>query len=417
MRFNRLKPQNWLFTILIVFFAIGSKAWAIPQENILLIYYADTTGQTCVSGGIGVNSVGDAYPQNLEADFATALAPPLSASVQTLQVHNGDVGITSELTAQYPGLTLANWCQVYDLRFLNDCDNLGGTTIQVDDITPADMVLYRAYLAQGGSLFLQGEHHDFYQRNNNLLQLVNSVASVPVVSTVCSTYICPDVNGTNPYFVWNNCFTTNYGFNTNDNNLSNPTSMVGLFVGAVPAGDYGSGLPLITVPGPFTYGGASPGAEMLAWEGGALNAPYSAGKLVASFETNAWATANFGSGILQSTYANPALQNVYTLLSGCLHYTVTKTFNPTSLSVGQTGTFSICATNTSTLVSINNYSISDTIATCLTYNSSTSTPTSGTGNQSAGTAGTLYWWTFGTIAPGASACVTVNFTASNTTCP
>jgi len=199
--------------------------------------------------------------------------------------------------------------------------------------------------------------------------------------------------------------------------------MVGLYVGAIPAGDYGSGLPLITVPGPFTYGGGATGAEMLAWEGGALNAPYSAGKLVASFETNAWATACFPPPAPpactedQSVFANEALQNVYTLLSGCLRYTVTKTFNPTSLSVGQTGQFTICATNTSTLNSISNYSISDTIATCLTYNSSTSTPTSGNGNQSAGAAGTLYWWTFASIAPGASACVTVNFTAANTTCP
>lgn len=396
-----------------------SRVWAIPAENILLIYYADTSGQTCDNNTINPASIGDAYPQSLEADFATALAPPLSSSVQTLLIHNGDVGISSELASQYPGKTLSNWCQVYDLRFLNDCDNLTGTTVTVDQVTAADATLYRAYLAQGGSLFLQAEHHDFYGRNTNLMQLINSVASSPIVSTICSTAICPDVNTGTPA-TWSNCFTANYGFNTNDNILTNPTTMIGTEVGGIPVADYGSGLPLITIPS-LSYSGTA-GAVMMAWEGSALNAPYSAGKLVASFETNAWATLTcFNSPTCtenQSVYANEALQNVYTLLSGCLHYSVTKTFSPTTLCVGQTGNFTICATNTSTISSIPNYSISDTIATCLTYNSSTtSIATSATGNSSAGAAGTLYWWTFPSIPAGSSACVTVNFTAANTTCP
>jgi uncharacterized repeat protein (TIGR01451 family) len=387
---------------------LASRAWgAPPAENILLIYYADTTGQKCADGSTGVGSVGDTYPQQLEAAFATALGP-IAASVQTLQIHNTDVGISTELASQYPGKTLANWCQVYDLRFLNDCNNIGWSGQNTADlVTSADMVLYRNYLAQGGSLFLQGEHHDLYARNNNLMQMINSVATSPVVSSICSTYICPDVNTLTPSTI--NTFTANYGFNNNYNVLGG--NMQGWYAGGIPVASYGSGLPLVTISS-LSYSGTT-GAVLLGWEGGKLKAPYSAGKLVASFETNGFATP-----ALQTATTFQVLQNVYTLLSGCLHYTVTKTFSPSTLCVGDPGTFTICATNTSSFASIPNYSISDTIATCLTYNSSsTSVATSGTGNSSAGAAGTLYWWTFPSIAPGASACVTVNFTASNTTCP
>ena len=398
--------------ILAVICAGVPKAWAVvpPAENILIIYYADTNVQTCVTGANGDTTPPDNYPQALEAAFVTALTP-LASSIQTLQIHNGDNGISSELASQYPGKTLANWCQVYDLRFLNDCNNITGATIQADDVTAADMALYKTYLTQGGSLFLQGEHHDFYQRNNGILQMINSIAVSPVVSTICTTSICPDVNTGNPNIDLNP-FTANYGFNTIYNNLVGAAAITTVFGGGIPVADYGSGLPLITINS-LSYSGTS-GGLMMGWLGpGALNAPYSAGKLIASFETNAWA-----SPAIESASANQALQNVYAELSGCLHYTVTKTFTMPTLCVGTTSTFTICANNTSATAAIPNYSISDTIATCLTYNSSTtSIATSATGNSSAGAAGTLYWWTFPSIPAGSSACVTVNFTAANTTCP
>ncbi len=387
------------------------KAWAVPPaENILFIYYADTTVQTCDTGSNGVATPPDNYPQAIEAAFVTALTP-LASSIQTLQMHNGDNGIAGELASQYPGKTLANWCQVYDLRFLNDCNNITGAGIQADDVTNADMALYRTYLSQGGSLFMQGEHHDFYQRNNGILQFVNTVAVSPVISTICSTSICADVNTGNPYTDLNP-FTANYGFNTIYNNLVGAAAITTVFGGGIPIANYGSGLPLITI-GSLSTSGTS-GGLMMAWLGaGALNAPYSAGKLITSFETNAWATPAY-----ESASANLALQNVYAELAGCVHYTVTKTFATSPLCVGASSSFTICANNTSASAAIVNYSISDTIATCLTYNSSnTSIATSGTGNASAGAAGTLYWWTFPSIAAGSSACVTVNFTAANTTCP
>ena len=280
-----MRFKSITFPLLATFFLLASGAFAVPPaENILLIYYADTTVQTCDTGSNGVAG-SDLYPQSLEAAFVTALTP-LASSVQPLLIHDGDNGIASELASQYPGKTLANWCQVYDLRFLNDCNNISGPGIQADDVTAADMILYRNYLAQGGSLFLQGEHHDFYQRNNGILQLINTMAVSPVVSSICTGYICVDVNTGNPN-TDNNPFTTNYNFSTIYNTLSGAITTV--FGGGIPAADYGSGLPLITMNS-LSYSGTI-GGTVMGWLGpGALKAPYSAGKLIASFETNAWAT-------------------------------------------------------------------------------------------------------------------------------
>jgi uncharacterized repeat protein (TIGR01451 family) len=236
-----------------------------------------------------------------------------------------------------------------------------------------------------------------------MIQFVNTVAATQIVSSICSTYICPDVNTATPLTI-TNPFTANYGFNTVFNNISGATSIFGWYTGGIAAANYGSGLPLITVPS-LSYSGSS-GALMEGWESSALQGKYSAGKLVASFETNAFIAPE------ANTWSIQALQNVYALLSGCQHYTVSKNFNQASLCVGQAGSFTLCGTNTSAAATLTNFSLSDTLPTCLTYTSSSSN-----GSPTAGNAGTLYWWTFPAVAPGASVCVTVQFNVSNNACP
>src|SRR5258708_2201381 len=91
-RFENACASVWVFLFI---FISTPYVWAAPPaENILLIYYADTSGQKCADGTTSPSSVGDTYPQQLESAFSTALTP-ISASVQTLQIHNGDVGISS----------------------------------------------------------------------------------------------------------------------------------------------------------------------------------------------------------------------------------------------------------------------------------------------------------------------------------
>jgi hypothetical protein len=379
---------------------------APPAEKILVIYYADSS-QTCASGA-GGGAGPFTYPQQLMQAVTTAIGP-LASQVQLLAIHSGDKGIATELNTQYSVSSLSQWCQVYDLRFLDQCNNQGytGSQFQADLVTGSgannDQLLYQNYLAQGGSLFLQGEHHDFYVRNNGMLQFINTVASTQVVSAICSTYICPDVNTATPLNIVNP-FTANYGFNTVFNNLSGATSISGWYTGGIAAANYGSGQPLITVPS-LSYSGTS-GALMLGWEGSALQGRYSAGKLVESFETNAFIAPQ------ANTWSTQALQNLYALLSGCQHYTVSKAFNQSSLCVGASGSFTLCGTNTSAAATLTNFSLSDTLPTCLTYTGSTSTGTSSTGN-----AGSLYWWTYPAVPPGSSVCVTVQFNVSNNACP
>jgi hypothetical protein len=390
-----------------VFWILFSRTWAAPPaEKILVIYYADSS-QTCASGG-GGGAGPFTYPQQLMQAVTTAIGP-LASSVQLLAIHSGDKGIATELNSQYATSSLSQWCQVYDLRFLDQCNNQGytGAQFQADLITNSgannDQLLYQNYMAQGGSLFMQGEHHDFYVRNNGMLQFVNTVAATQVVSSICSTYICPDVNTATPLNM-PNPFTTNYGFNTVFNNLTGATSISGWYTGGIAAANYGSGLPLITVPS-LSYSGTT-GALMLGWEGGALQGKYSAGKLVASFESNAFIAPQ------ANTWSTQALQNLYALLSGCQHYSVNKSFNQPSLCVGLPGSFTLCGTNTSAAATLTNFSLSDTLPTCLTYSSSSSN-----GSPTPGNTGNLYWWTFPSVAPGASVCVTVQFNVSNNTCP
>jgi uncharacterized repeat protein (TIGR01451 family) len=254
-------------------------------------------------------------------------------------------------------------------------------------------------------LFLQGEHHDYYSRDNNLLQFVNTVASSPIISTICSTYICADVNPGDPY-TFSNFATANYNFNDNYNDLTAAASLTGVWIGGITDGNQGSGEALVTLGGFEEVPGKPDGALMLGWEGTALQGTYGAGKMVASFESNAFATV-----ALQNPWTFEVIQNVYTLLSGCEHFTVEKSFNQPSLCVGQGGSFTICATNTGT-ATLTGYSISDTLPTCLSYvNSSPST------TATAGSSSDLYWWTFPSVSPGASVCVTVQFNVVNNTCP
>lgn len=413
----------WFLALVVGFCLLNSRSWAQitlpnPPESILVIYYADAT-QKCADGSTKTETAPNIYPTGLMSGVTTALGAipaPYTPNVDLLLIHENDSGIYTELQNQYPAQVAANptdplvsWCQVWDLRLQDGCNNIGWSAGE----TPADLVtntganndfqIFEAYVKAGGSLYLQGEHHDFYARNNNLIELLNNLAASPIVSTVCGTYLCPDVNTGNPY-TDNNPFTANYSFNTIYNNLTGANAITIVYAGGIPPADYGSGLPLIMIPG-LNYTGTT-GGLMMMWEGGALNSTYGAGKVVAAFESNTFVpVANSGA---EGPYSIEALQNVYAELTGCQRYTVTKTFASPSVCVGSSSSFSICVDNTGTQA-LTNYSISDTIPTCLTY---TSFGTSGVAPSGNGNSSNLYWWNYTSIPAGQSACVTVNFTAT-----
>lgn len=403
MRFNSLgKARAFLFLAMAIL--ITNDLGAVPpQEKILLIY----------TNWNGVSSTQPNYPVELEQAFYNALLTVTpAANITTLLIPNGQDGIYNELNSA--GLTLSEFCQVYDLRFGDQEGNaytLNAAAPPPDYLTyfgaNSDAQLYENYLAQGGSLFIQAEHTDYRTRDVNILQLVDSVATLPintqypdVITSTLGAYP-PDPP---PGAVTINSFTGAYGFNTNDNNISAGATIYGNYVGGIPAGDYGSGQSLTNLSSATSSGNLQncgcAGSMALAWESNALNSPYSTGKLVVSFETNAFTETE-----LQDAASTEWIQNLYTLLSGCVHYTVAKTFVPNNLCLGSPGTFTLCATNTSTTAALTNYTFADTIPTCLTYTSSNPSPT--------GNSGHFYWWTIPSITAGNTACVTVQFNATS----
>jgi uncharacterized repeat protein (TIGR01451 family) len=120
--------------------------------------------------------------------------------------------------------------------------------------------------------------------------------------------------------------------------------------------------------------------------------------MVVNFETNAYQNPGAGS------VATQWIQNVYQLLSGCYKYSLTKAFSPTTLNVGDPGVFTLCYSNTGS-TTLSNVPLWDTIPGCLSYVSNSFGPPA--------ISGQVYSWTIPSIAAGASACVTVNFTVSS----
>ncbi len=355
----------------------------VPGESILIIYSTVTT-----------------YGQSLGTTFINALSAVVPApTITQLQIGPGDIGIYNELVAQTGQTNLSSWCQVYDLRFREDRNNINYTgPNQEDVITFAgpnnDTQLFTDYLNNNGHLFLQGEHHDYYIRDLNLFAFINAVAS----TGINPAQLYAGVNFMNTGAIGGFPATPN-AFNTSWNNIAAGIINAG-FPGGIEVGYAGSGRPIGAY---FTSSNYSTGANQCntayAWMSGDLRTN---GRLVVNFETNAYQNPGVGSVAVQW------IQNVYQLLSGCYRYSLTKAFSPTQLCVNDPGTFTLCYNNTGS-TALNNVQLWDTLPSCLTYNSASTAPTAVNGS--------VYSWTIPTINVGASACITVNFTVSSFACP
>lgn len=344
-----------------------------PPESVLVIYDNVTT-----------------YDVSLANAFISALGALSPApTITSVILSSGSVGIYNSLVAQTGKSDLSSWCQVYDLRFREDKNNIAYTGPNQEDVITFtgpnnDTLLYTNYLAANGHLFLQGEHHDFYIRDTNLIALINAVATT-------------GINPAQQYADYNSMNTGAIGgwpaaINT-INNLGTGT-INAAFPGGLEPGYAGSGQP-VGAYFPCTYycGGGAQANTAYLWNSSSLNT--SGGRMVVSFETNAFQNPGSGSVAVQW------MQNVYGLLSGCYRYSLTKAFNQSPLCVGDNSFFTLCYTNSGT-TPLTNVPLWDTLPACLIY-----------GSDSLGGAtvnGQVYSWTIPTVNPGTSQCVTVNFT-------
>lgn len=364
-----------------------------PAESVLLIY-SDATP----------------YGISLKDTFKNALlavSPP--AIITEVHVGSADIGIYNQLLAQTGQSSLSNWCQVYDLRFREDMNNQPYTGPNQNDVitfTGAnnDTQLFTDYLNANGHLFLQGEHHDFYIRDLNLFAFINAVATTGIspaqaYAGYLDTTSIPTLNtvarGGFP--------ATPNAFNTSWNNLVGGTINVG-FPGGLEIAYAGSGHPIgAFFTSSFYSTGANQCNSAYAWMSSDLKTN---GRLVVSFESNAYQQPQPGSS--PASVAVSWIQNVYQLLSGCYRYSLSKAFNPTQLCVNDSGSFTLCYSNEGS-TTLTNVPLWDTMPPCLSYTGASQAPNAVNGS--------VYSWVIPSLAPAASACITVNFTVSSFACP
>jgi uncharacterized repeat protein (TIGR01451 family) len=370
-----------------------------PAESILVIYTtADTQPGAC--------------PACYNVTFANAIMSALLAAVPAptitqLAIPTGHIGIYNDLHA-LPGspTDLSSWCQVWDLRFRSDKDNVAYTGPNEEDVitfTGAnnDTLLFTNYLNANGHLFMQGEHHDFYIRDQNLFAFINSVASVPVSSSQGAAGLYeadynPMNTGTAGGFP-----AVPAAFNTSWNNIA-AGNLTCAFPGGLEVNYAGSGQP---IGGNFTGSYFSAGGTCntaYAWM--SPNLKTSGGRLVVNWETNAFVAPQ------EDATSDAWVQNVYELLSGCYRYSLTKAFASPSLCVGDSSYFTLCYTNSGS-TGLTNVPLWDTMPSCLSYVSDN------LGGPGPTINGHVYSWNIPSVAASTTACFTVNFTVSSYACP
>jgi hypothetical protein len=346
-----------------------------PGDQVLIIY----------------NS-GDSYDTTLKNDIETALAamasPPTVTELAVPSTASGATAGIQSYIAQPDKLGyLMQFCQVWDLRF-NASHNSSAYsgTIQDDSITSGcpncDAELFQQFLQQGGHLYLQGDHAEYYARNETLLSFLGTATGSAI------TY--PGITPAVVYWtIFDNSapdlFASNYG--------GTLTSMGSYYPGFIPAGGFGSGKAL-------TKDGSGNALTIL-WDAPQLTAGN--GKLVVMFDTNG--LANDSGNITGTSQWQLYAQHLYTTLSTCYNFQATKTVdNPGPVCIGTTIHFVLCSQNTGTRA-LPVQSLWDTIPTCFSFVSSNPAPSTSAGNY--------YTWAAPSLSAGQSFCATVTVTVAN----
>lgn len=367
-----VKPKKNILILTIILVMISLSVF-IPQKQIK----ADPVmGQPTPETVLVIYRDDNGYSE----EFATNIINAIQAAggivtIRTVAVNDND-GIYDDLG----GLSLNNFCQVWDLRFNPTHIGYAYSTGTYDDTITCcggttDNQLFLDFLRQGGHLYLQGEHQDFYGRNMSLLQFIadaSGAISYPGVVTA--------------YKQWTNFANTPENFRTDYNTL---TQLDTYYTGTILLSGVGRGRP-ITTDGTNSLDLAFLSSDLSVGNG----------KMFVNFDTNEFSgDTNCPGGCYTANQEGYYIQNVYDFLADCTKYTLTKSVNPTTICVGQTATYQICYNNIGSKA-LTGVVVWDTIPNCLSVQAGTSPSPSGNSGQ-------LYWWNIGTVNPGVNACINV----------
>jgi hypothetical protein len=320
-------------------YSFADAAAGAPSSNRILIIY----------------STNGAYNTELKNDFISALSSIVPAPIiNTLTVSAlSGAGFYDELVAAYGETTLADWCQVWDLRFTEAYQNPGapcpGGSLSEEQISlgagaTTDQSLYRNFLLQGGGLFIQAEHQERPCRNTNVIAFANIVANTPIGVGYGGVII--NAGGSLAVTM------SNYdNFNSDFNAIAGPMNL--LWTGGIPTWALGSAKSLITADGL----GAS---VLMGYIPADLNT--ASGRMIISWESTSYMTS-YG----RSTLSDNVLKNSYDFLSNssCVYETPTPSNTPTF-----TNTF----THTPTFTPTNTFTNTNTFTQTPTF-TNTHTPT------------------------------------------
>ena len=358
----------FLIMLFFAFNVFSDPIMGIPgSEDVLVIYIDDPMGTN--------------YNEGFAATFIDRITAA-GGNVTTLTVAPGDNdGINDDLIAN--GITLTDYCQVWDLRFNDANQGIGfmNSGVWYDDSitsgTPtSDLEMFRDFMLNGGHLYLQAEHQNFYGRNESVLQFIADVAgAVSYPGLISAAY------------TWNTFAAVPELFSTDYNTL---TQMDTNFTGTILLSGVGNGRP-ITTDGTNSLDLAFLSTDLV----------IGSGRLFINFDTNAF---DPGDTYYTVSQEGEYIQNVYDFLADCYMYTITKTINPSEMCTGDQAVYEICYENTGD-TALANVDLWDSIPTCFSI-VSTSDPVDGQ-------IGNLIWWSFSNIAVGASACIQVTVQADS----
>lgn len=348
-----------------------------PGDDILIIY----------------NS-GDAYDTTIKDNIVAALAsvgPPWGGtpSVTQLAIPNNDPdGIQDQIPQADKLGYLMQFCQVWDLRFIaaNNAASFSGT-IQADSITSGcancDQELFLEFLRRGGHLYLQGDHAEYYARNETLVSFIQTATG--------ATLSYPSIT-VSPVYWTTHDNTGPDNFNTNYDGVA--IGQIGTYYpGYIPTGGYAGGKAL-------TRDGSN-NALTLLWDSAQLSVGN--GKMVAMFDTNTF--SNDTGNITLTNNWQAYVRHLYTTLSTCYNFTATKAVTDAGpLCIGEATAFVLCTENTGDRA-LPAQNIWDTIPSCFSYSGSSPAPSGGSGSY--------YTWAVPSLNSGQSFCVTVNVTVAN----
>ena len=311
------------------------------------------------------------------------------------------------------GNPLSYWSQVYDLRYIQEFwlegaqnrTNLSEITTSgniVNGVERNDLAYFRAFMLDGGGIYIQAADSAFETRNTSITATINALTRNNVsrswgdasgrIGAAPPTYARPESstpagNVSTNFWFNNNAIAENFATDFNDLNALQVTHpMRWVRVGGVAHAQLDHAIPLVSV------GSETGRAVKVFWDRNGLQEEYQNGRLIVSYGITAFRDHEDGNGEHQTrqgwtraTRTTLAMvQNLYDLMSGTQRYTISKSFVQPDRSVGDEGTIRISVRNP------NNYpfeltgGIRDELSTCLRYiqGSSTSSFVNIDGNSS-----------------------------------